>query len=316
MPHYQLQRVNGPILQPEPAHAWESGAVFNPGTVREGNGVHVLYRAVEGENCSAIGYARLNADGQVLERRPEPVITREMPYEARGCEDPRIVPFGNTCYIFYTGYDGKYPERGENARVVMAQTDDFIRYRKLGLVGPDMQDKDAMIFPEKIDGKVAFLHRIEPNIQLAMFDDLEHLLHPEPGYWEHHLEHLDSYTVMRREFEWESLKIGAGPPPIRTDAGWLLIYHGKDKRMVYRTGAALLDEKNPYRVIARLPYPILEPERVYERVGDVNNVVFPEGAAVFEDELQIYYGAADKVVALAVGSLSELIDVLWTHRVR
>ena len=314
MAEYKLQRINGPILEPNPEHPWESRAVFNPGAVREGDHVHLLYRAVEGNNLSTIGYARLDSHGRVLERNCEPVITRETACEIQGCEDPRIVPFDDTYYIFYTGYDGKYPERGENVRVMLAETRDFKSFRKLGLVGPDVQDKDAMIFPELVDGKIAFMHRIVPNIQIALFDDWEHFLHPEAGYWEHHLQHLDRYTVLYREFAWESSKIGAGPPPLRTDAGWLLIYHGKDQQHVYRAGAALLDEKNPYKVIARLPYPILEPERDYERVGDVNMVVFPEGAVVFDDELYIYYGAADKVVALATGKVSELIDALWKYK--
>jgi len=197
----------------------------------------------------------------------------------------------------------------------MAVTTDFKSVKKIGLVGPDENDKDAMIFPERINGKIAFLHRIEPNIQMALFEDREHFISPEPDYWPNHLKNLEKYMVMHKEYEWEAAKIGAGPPPILTDAGWLLIYHGVDKNLTYRAGAVLLDEKNPYRVIARLPYPILEPEREYERIGDVNDVVFPEGLAVFDGEIQVYYGGADKVVGLAVGKLSQLIDALWKHKI-
>lgn len=314
MSEFRLKRISEVILAPIDAHPWESRAVFNPGTVREGNFVHLLYRAVEGENFSSIGYAKLDSSGKVLERLPEPVIKREWKIEKQGCEDPRIVRFRDKYYIFYTAYDGANPAKGENARIVIVETTDFKSYHKIARVGPDTQDKDAMIFPEKIDGKIAFLHRIEPNIQLAYFDDIEHLIRPESNYWSNHLQNIGKHTILSREYEWEAMKIGAGPPPVRIDPGWLLIYHGVDTRHTYRTGAALLDYKNPAKVIARLPYPILEPERGYEKVGDVNMVVFPEGLTVFEDELQIYYGGADSIVGLAAGKLSQLIDALWKHR--
>lgn len=309
MSEVKLTRMNGKILEPIPAHAWESRAAFNPGAVRVDDEVHMLYRGVEGENLSTIGYARLNRAGEVLYRHPEPVIRREWPQEKQGAEDPRIVPYRGRYLVFYTGFNG------QTVRVIVAGTADFKRFEKLGIVGPDYNDKDAMIFPEDIGGKIAFLHRIEPNIQLAYFDSFEHFLNPEPDYWPEHLKYIDRHTVMYHEYSWEAEKIGAGPPPIRTDAGWLLIYHGVDKNLTYRAGAALLDEKDPGRVIARLPYPILEPERDYERIGDVNMVVFPEGAVVFEDELQVYYGGADKVVGLATCKLSDLIEALWKHRI-
>ncbi len=315
MSEFKLERIGGPVLEPIPEHSWESGAVFNPGVIREGDVVHMLYRAVEGENYSTIGYAKLDLDGKVMERSNKPVIRPELNIEKHGCEDPRIVKFNNRYLIFYSAFDGQFPERAENVRVVLAETTDFQVYQKIGMVGPDIQDKDAMIFSEMINGKITYLHRIVPNIQLAMFDDLEHFMKPEPDYWTNHMKDLDKYTVMCRQFEWEAKKIGAGPPPIRTEAGWLLIYHGVDKDHVYRAGAALLDEKNPYKVIARLPYTILEPETDYERFGDVDMVVFPEGIVQIDDELQIYYGAGDKVIGLARGSLSHLIEELWKNRI-
>ncbi|MFZ0389682.1 MAG: glycosidase [Calditrichia bacterium] len=308
MSRYQLQRVNEVILGPLEAHPWESRAAFNPGAVRVDDDIHLLYRAVEGDNFSTAGYARLNRQGKVLYRHPEPVLRRTLPQESKGCEDLRIVPFENRYQIFYTAYNGS------RVRIANAETDDFMSYRKFGLVGPDYTDKDAMIFPQHIGGKIAFLHRIEPNIQLALFENMDHFRHPGPDYWPDHLKNLEKHTVMYRQFDWESEKIGAGPPPILTDRGWLLIYHGVDRNITYRAGAALLEEKNPQKVIARLPYAILEPKRDYEKIGDVNNVVFPQGIALFDDELQIYYGGADKVVGLAHGSLKELLDALWQHR--
>jgi len=309
MAEVKLKRVNGVILGPIAEHPWESRAAFNPGAVLVNQEVHLLYRAVEGDNFSTIGYARLTPDGQLLYRHPEPVIRREQEQEKQGAEDPRIVPFQEKYLVFYTGYNG------QTVRVMMAETEDFLRFHKHGVVGPDHNDKDAMLFPETFGNRVAFLHRIEPSIQLAWFDDFQHFLHPEKEYWPTHLQQLEQHVVMHPEYSWEAEKIGAGPTPIHTEAGWLLIYHGVDRQLTYRAGAAILDEKDPTRVIARLPYPILEPERDYEKIGDVNMVVFPEGAVVVENELYVFYGGADKVVGLAVCRLSDLINELWRHRV-
>jgi len=316
MGQFKLRRINGPILSPIPEHSWESRAVFNPGIAQDGEIIHMLYRAVVGDNFSSLGYAKLDHDGHVIDRLCYPVIVSESEIERQGCEDPRIVKFDQKYYIFYTGFDGKDIPNSANTRVMLAETTDFTSYHKNGMVGPDAQDKDAMIFPEKIGGKIVYIHRIIPNIQIAYFESMEEFIKPEKSYWPCHLKDLDKHTLLLREYGWESMKIGAGPPPIKTKAGWLLIYHGVDSKKVYRASAALLEEKNPSRVIARLPYPILEPETEYEKYGDVNMVVFPEGITLNDDNMKIYYGAADKVIGLAEGNLSSLIDELWRHKVR
>jgi predicted GH43/DUF377 family glycosyl hydrolase len=265
----------------------------------------MLYRAVEGANFSTLGYAKLDRNCQVLERRPDPVIKRTEKAEAQGCEDARIVKFvDGVYYIFYTAYNG------QQVRVSVASTTDFRTYKKHGVVIPDIQNKDAMIFPEPVNGKVILMHRVEPNIQFAYFNSLEEMLAGNRKYWQNYMKNIDKYTIMQPEFEWEASKIGAGAPPIKTDRGWLMIYHGVDKNLIYRGGAALLDLDNPSKVIARLPEPVLEPERKYELVGDVPNVVFPQGTAVFDDELIVFYGGADKVIGAASGNINELLDTL------
>lgn len=300
----KLERVKDVILMPIAEHSWESRAVLNPGTIREGDTIHMLYRAVEGENFSTIGYAKLDRYGNVLERRSEPVIKRENPAEKQGCEDARIVKFDDTYYIFYTAYDSR------NVRVAAASTKNFVTYQKHGVIIPGVNNKDAMIFPEPISNKVILIHRVEPNIQFAYFDSIEQMLSGDEKYWKDYLKRIDDFTVMRPEFDWEYSKIGAGAPPIKTERGWLLIYHGVDKNLVYRAGAALLDLAEPTKVIGRLPYPILEPERTYELKGDVPNVVFPEGTALFDNELLVFYGGADKVIALASVNINKLLDAL------
>ena len=300
----QLKRIEGALLAPIESHPWESQAVLNPGTIRDGDIVHMLYRAVEGDNYSAIGYAKLDRDGKILERNPEPVIARTETWESRGCEDPRIVKFEGTYYIFYSAYDGT------EVRVCAASTRDFKKYTKHGIIIPDVWNKDALIFPERINGKIVLIHRIEPDIQFAYFDSMEELLKPAPGFWKNYIKNLDQYVVMEPEFWWEESKLGAGPPPIKTDKGWLLIYHGVDAKKVYRGGAALLDLNDPTKVLAKFPEPILEPIRKYELEGDVPNVVFPEGIAVFADQLIVYYAGGDKVLAMAECSLSEIVTAL------
>lgn len=302
------------VLQPT-GQGVGSRARFNPGTVREGNTIHMLFRAVNGDisqkdtYISEIGYARLDLSGNLQQVAETPLLSPSLPQEVRGCEDPRIVWFEDRYCIFYTAYDGV------TARVAIATTRDFAHVEKLGVIGLPVWDKDAFIFPERVAGKIAYLHRIEPNIQLLFVESLSELLDTGGPAWQGHLRNLAADTVMRPVFTWEAKKIGAGAPPIATPDGWVLIYHGVDQNLVYRAGAALLDRENPRRVLARLPYPILEPEEAFEREGDVPNVVFPEGLVVVGETLQVYYGAADKVIGLATVELPELIAELKKHRI-
>jgi len=183
---------------------------------------------------------------------------------------------------------------------------DFESFERLGIITPYHADeRDVVLFPWKIQRRYAAIHR--PHNWVGLGYPVE-----RPSIWFAFLDGLpgrmyDHKVIMEPEQPWESKKIGAGPPPIKTEAGWLLIYHGVDPDHVYRTGAALLDLEKPWKVIARTPEPILEPEEEYERVGDVPNVVFPEGAVVMGDELIVFYGAADKVCCAASASLDELI---------
>ena len=129
------------------------------------------------------------------------------------------------------------------------------------------------------------------------------------------LEKVDALTsfekhtiLLQPKYEWEDSKIGSGPPPIKTKKGWLLIYHGVDKNLVYRVGAALLDLSNPSKVIGRTEKPLLEPEEPFEKNGYVKNVVFPTGSCIIDDQLYLYYGAADKVCCVATIKLDSLLE--------
>ena len=294
-----------PILQPRPGLAWEAKSTTNPGAVKVGEITHILYRAVDERNISRLGYAT-TTDGETLaERTMEPVLSPTATWEEFGCEDPRITSFEGNFYVFYTAYSRRGP------RIAVASTSDFWNYMRYGIVGPDHDDKDCALFPERIDGQMAAAHRIEPNIELAFFDRVKKLDRaPQHPNSKKYLERIQANVIMKPERKWETQKVGIGPPPIRTNAGWLVIYHGVDSNTVYRAGAAILDLENPRRVIARTPDPILEPKEEYEKVGVVPNVVFPEGAVVAGDQLQVYYGGADRVCCLASIPIKLLLETL------
>ncbi|MGR6835467.1 glycoside hydrolase family 130 protein [Syntrophomonas erecta] len=308
-PSKYLQRFEGnPLLEPIEKHSWESKYVLNPGALRIGDKVYLFYRAVGHDDISHIGLAI--TDGyQVLERLPEPIFSPSTPEERMGCEDARLIIIEDEIFMLYTAYDGNIAQ----IAAASIKVDDFLRgdyknWKREGLAFKNIWDKDAIIFPEKIKGKYIVYHRIEPSIWVTYTSELKFPLRethaiivgPRPGRM------------------WDSLKIGAGAQPLKTKYGWLLIYHGVDYNYVYRLGVLLVDLENPQKVIYRSPNPILEPEEDYE-IGLsgawVPNVVFTCGAVpgtdkeILEDddEILVYYGAADTSIGLARATLADLI---------
>lgn len=282
--------IKNPILKPKRENDWESKLVFNPGAIYDKGLFHLIYRAVGEDDISRIGYA-VSMDGYEFFRLDKPVFTPRGVAESKGCEDPRIVSIDGKFYMTYTAYSIK------GVRVSLASTQNFIQWERFGVVLPDMENKDAVLFPEKINGKYVMLHRpMEPprSIWIAYSDDLIH--------WG------DFKKVMTPlEGRWDSVGIGSASPPVKTEKGWLLIYHGIDEESVYRLGVALLDLNGPSRVIGRHPDPILQPEEDYELRGEVREVVFGCGICEVEEKYFIYYGAADRVIC---GATAEKRDLL------
>lgn len=324
-----MQRM-GVVLAPKET-AFHTRAVFNAGAALDGGIVHMLYRYTEwrpgfdpcSQSCYAVDetrYARLSPDGRLLEDTRRPLLAPSLPWDSSGCQDARIVPFEGWFYLFYCGWDKNTAPPGQDkARVGVARTRDFVTAEKLGIIDHYTWDKDAFIFPERIAGKIAYAHRIEPNIQIDFFDSIEDLL--DPAFWAGYRRRVDDSTVLRAAYPWECGKVGGSVPPIKTPRGWLLIYHAVEQLsptpqdFIYRAGAALLDLDDPRRVTARLPYPILEPQEDYELRGDVNRVVFPVGGYVYQGDLIVSYGAADRCVALARVPLDDLLAELAQHPV-
>lgn len=291
----------------------------------------LLYRAIPnryqktpqgltGEYISYLGLA-LSDDGVHFRKQSEPVFRPGETFDRFGVEDPRTVripELGKDYLVTYTALSEDLttrPDFDRCVRLALATTPDLRNFTRRGIIGPPTMDKDGVIFPHLFNGRIALLHRIPPNIQLAWFDSFDDLLKPPADYWQEHMAKLDEHVIMRPEFDWECSKIGAGPTPIKTKAGWLMLHHGVDEKFFYRGGAALLDLDDPSRVVARCPHPILEPTDAFETNGDVPNVVFPQGAVVINGLLHVYYGGGDTCICLATCELDELVNYLLKFKV-
>jgi len=327
---------------------FENGGVLNPAVIREGDSVHLFYRAVQQGGNSSIGYCRLDGPLSVTERWDKPFMIPEFEYESKGVEDPRIVKIDDLYYLTYTAYDGI------NAQSALAISTDLKKFKRLGIIAPPFSyvefvyflelgervdnryyrnykfyyqqkdiaiekkillwDKNVVFFPRRINGKLCFLHRIRPGIQIVSVNNIKDLT---KDFWEKYFVEFKCHIVMDPcTNKHESKYVGGGCPPIETESGWLLIYHGveeTDTGLVYSACAALLDLDDPSIEIARLPYALFCPEHDWELNGKVNNVVFPTGTALFGDTLYIYYGAADEQIASASVSLSALIAELLLY---
>ena len=324
---------------------FENEGVLNPGTIREGDNIHLFYRAVQKGNYSSIGYCRLDSPLTVAERWEKPIIVPEFEYESHGIEDPRIVKIDDLYYLTYTAYDGT------SALGALATSTDMGHFTKQGIIVPKISyaefvtlvesggkihenyyrdhkfynpnkdpekillwDKNVVFFPRRINGNLVFLHRIRPGIQIVSVKNLDELT---KEFWLNYFHNLQEHIVLVPVYDHEARYTGSGCPPIETEHGWLLICHGAEetnKGLVYSAcAAALMDLNDPSKEIARLPYPLFSPEYQWEIKGEVNNVVFPTGTALFGDTLYIYYGAADEHVACASLSLSALVAELLTY---
>ena len=171
---------------------------------------------------------------------------------------------------------------------------------------PDVANKDAVLFTLS-DSRVALIHRIHPDMQLAVFDDLEHLWHAGTDYWDAYMADLEVHTLIRPTPG--ALGVGAGAPPVPTEAGFLLFFHERRADGSYTINLALLDQSTG-RLRSRLPQPVLEPELDWECRGDVDNVVFVQGAHRDGDDLYLTYGAADRCVGVATARVGHLLDAL------
>ncbi len=319
---------NNPVISPLPFSEWELQGTFNPAAFQDDDGrVHLLYRAIGADGLSRIGYAS-SSDGINFDTRsmypvyvplpgygmpsgtvPEPVYNH-LAYTSGGgwggSEDPRTVRIGDKVYMTYVAFEG-----WDSVRIALTSIPlrDVKRerwnWKRPALISPPHEvNKNWVLFPEKIHGKYAILHSISPDIMIEYVDSIDG---------------LGSKTIQSRPPKggrdkfWDNWVRGAGPPPLRTSLGWLLLYHAMDKADPgkYKLGAMILDADDPKKILYRAPQPILEPDMKYENDGKPG-VVYASGAVIIGDKLTVYYGGGDKHVCIAQTSLPELL--LWLQK--
>jgi predicted GH43/DUF377 family glycosyl hydrolase len=324
-PAFSLVRrvTTGPIVEHGAVPGY--GPIFNAGLLHHDGRYHLFARAIrdgyrrnDGPGPRFFDYISdivvfTSDDGHDYEFGY--VLATADPDEIWSFEDPRVqtVMHNGEEHIVMTYTRLPPPERGGPWRIGAHRIE--YRDRRFHLdeassrhLGPEgVPNKDAVIFP-LADGRVALMHRIHPNMQVAVFDDLHHLWHADDAYWDDHLAHLDRHTIIEPGHGVSG--VGAGAPPLATEQGLLLFFHERSKRGVYTINVALLD---PYtaQVIAILPDALMEPELPWERVGDVDEVVFVQGVHRRTDgTIYLTYGAADRCVGAATVDEQELLDAL------
>lgn len=315
---------HNPMIKPSKKNSWETLNTFNPAAFYAADKVHLLYRAQGRDYISKIGYAT-SKDGLTIDTRlPNPVFQATKSFEGAnlppgnpnsphvsgggcgGIEDPRTTIIDDRLYMTYVAYNGWSNPRIALTSILLSDflNHNFLWEKPVLISEPGITDKNACIFPEKINNKYVIMHRVFPNILIDYVDDLnfnnkqflkgEHKIEPRSRDW------------------WDSRKIGAGAPPVKTDEGWLLIYQAVDDKddSEYKIGAMLLDLNNPSKVLYRSQQPILLPREDYENYGFKAGVVYPCGLVIIKDTLFVYYGGADSYVCVAVANLQNFIHDL------
>jgi predicted GH43/DUF377 family glycosyl hydrolase len=298
-----------PILKAE-NWPYPINSVFNAGATLLPDGTTLLLCRVEDRRGLSHLCAARSAngiDGWKIDPKPTMLPDPDnYPEELWGIEDPRItfVPELKKYAVVYTAYTRDGPG------VALALTEDFYNFERYGVIMPP-EDKDAALFPQRIDGNWAMIHRPMSPARAHMWISYS----PDLKNWGKHV----LMMVARKGAWWDANKIGLSPPPIETKEGWLLIYHGVKQSCsgcIYRLGLALFDLKNPEICLKRGSEWIFAPEESYEQHGDVGNVVFPCGYTIAPDgdALNIYYGAADTCIALATSSIKEMLNWLEKNK--
>ncbi|OGK13592.1 hypothetical protein A3B40_00500 [Candidatus Roizmanbacteria bacterium RIFCSPLOWO2_01_FULL_37_16] len=315
-----------PIITPRPENDWEAFTTLNPAATYLENKVHILYRAQGYDYISTVGYA-VSSDGVTIDMRLDyPIYGPSEKFEMNktgrvnpelmsaggwgGCEDPRITLLEGRLHMVYVAFDGR-----SNLRLALTSIDvnDFLKKRwnwekPLLISPPHVIDKSGCLLPEKINGKYVFFHRVFPDILIDFVEDLNF---KDENKWL-----KGEYKIKIRPDKWDSRKIGAGAPPLRTKDGWLLIYYGVNDKDAskYQIGAMLLDLYDPTKVLYRSNEPILSPNKDYEINGFKPGIAYPCGAVIIKDNLFVYYGAADSVVCVAQAKLEKFLSQLKTDK--
>lgn len=333
-----LTRVtSNPVLSPRENLTWEKEGVFNPAAVLIDDVVHLLYRAVGSDGVSRVGYAMSHDGLHFSDGDTAPIFSFEKPASRTvrkdrvekydpvmypsggsygGCEDPRATKIGDTIYMTFNAFDGwDFIRIG----LSMISEEDFLKkkwsaWSKTQLISPPGEiHKNWMLFPEKINNKYAILHSISPKIEIEYRDSITDI-----GTYSPFIKSPVGVRTKGSRDRWDARIRGAGPPPLRTDRGWLVLYHANEhnESHKYKLGAHLLDLYNPSKIIATAILPVLEPDAWYENDGKPG-IVYACGAVIKQEEngdsLYVYYGGGDKYVCAAHTNLNELLDYMIKH---
>jgi len=329
----QLEKYSGnPILSPHSKHPWENLAVCNPGAWYEKGIFYLLYRAAGNDSEHVIRFGLATSrDGLNFTRASrQPILSPSADGEDAGCiEDARIVKLEGHFFVTYA-YRPYHPRQywlapdnsafspkdktlpsafGRNMTSSgLLLSEDLKQFRRLGrITDPTLDDRDVILFPEKVNGRYVLLRRPaqwvgrkygtrHPAMWICFGDDL---LKWEPAT-----------LLAKGRFGWEC-KIGGSAPPLKTPQGWFVLYHAVDNKGVYRVGAMMLDLKDPRKVIARTRQPILQPEAKFEWRGLYQHgVVFPTGNVVKDGTLYVYYGCADRCIGVATADFGRLVEFI------
>lgn len=337
-PTHFRKLINNPIIKPSPHTYWESEAVFNPGAVLHGGRIHLFYRALGADGVSRIGYVS-SKDGVNFDKdHYYPVYMPEMESDlsahrphtspARlayntglyasgggwgGCEDPRAVRLEGRVYMTFNIFNGWYSICVGLASIAERDLEEG-RWKWSPLVylsPPNERHKNWVLFPEKFGGKYAIFHNLydanPSRVRVEYVEELDFSKRPS-------FKSPDPQLLPDREIVWHNRTRSIGPPPLKTEEGWLVFYHAMDKDDPnrYKLGALLLDLKDPRKILHRSPYPVLEPDEWYENDWKPG-IIYASGAVIFGDKLFIYYGGGDKYVAVAYADLKEFLRKLMKN---
>ena len=315
-----------PIIKPG-LHPWSAESVMNPAALALGGRTHLIYRAIGMDGASRLGYAS-SADGVVFdEQLPYPIFIVQkqssIPESLRryspvmypsggswgGCEDPRTVAINGKVYVTFNMFENWILRVG----YISIEEEDFLAKRFYKWDGPyklshGARDKNWVLFPEKINGQFAVLHSIigerTDRVRIEYIDDLKELALRK-------FESPDPQQVPDQRVAWHNHVRSAGPPPVKTDKGWLVFYHAHTEKdsYKYKLGAMLLDVNDPEQILCRAVAPVLEPDAHYENAGKPG-IIYACGAVVRNGQLYVYYGGADKVVCVATAPLKKFLNAL------
>ncbi|MFQ5592637.1 MAG: glycosidase [Anaerolineae bacterium] len=292
-----------PILLPDPTSDWECYNVFNPSVIYHNGLFHMHYRAQGLDWVSRIGYA-VSEDGVHWNRLSRPVLEPQDGTDSRGVEDPRVTEIDGVFYMCYTAYGREFHGPGEPTHAgggilpMIARSENLIAWERLGAIVRGEDNKDHVLFPRRIGGRFAALHRRRPHVWLAYSDDLL--------TWRE--EEMTLIYGPREDNWWDCKSVGSNGVPIETEHGWLVLNHAYDQDHVYRLGVVLLGLDDPSRVMRRPREPIFWPEELWELRGDVPNVVFSCANPVVDGTVYVFYGGGDHVIGLATCRLDDLIE--------